>query len=119
VIHALEEFLLDSVIIYSADLERSKKFYENMGLRLEYREADYLSFQLGGGRLGVKLASVPEQVPGRQVFVVSPTGSLKAVYDRFVTQGAAIDQPYAERAWGITFSMRDPDGNKIEFLQRP
>lgn len=43
---------------------------------------------------------------------------IKALYAELVARGADIAQPLARQAWGgLTFHVRDPDGNVVSFTQ--
>ena len=111
---------LDSVVFYSSDIRVIADYYQNrIGLELEYSQGDkYVSFKFENGvRLGIKRATESREVPGSQTLFVGVEDA-KAEYDKALDKGLDIHKELANESWGVEFSVLDPDGNKIEYLQR-
>lgn len=111
--------ILDAVIFYTNDLGEAVKFYtEQIGLKLEYKSGDkYASFLFDNGvKLGIKRASEEREVPGAQTFFLA-TENAEAEYEKVQKKGLKIRKELVEEEWAIEFSIVDPDGNKIEYVQ--
>jgi len=111
--------ILDAVIFYTHDLSRSVDFYtEQIGLQLEYRRGDkYASFLFDNGvKLGIKKASEDRETPGSQTFFLAVEDA-RVEYAKAQQKGLRILKELIEEDWALEFSVLDPDGNKIEFVQ--
>lgn len=111
---------LDSAIFYTNDLEKVINFYKNVvGLKIEYQQANkYVSFIFPNGvRLGIKKAESNRENPGNQSIIIS-FQDIEALHKKFVDQKIVLYQDLTSESWGTTFSILDPDNNKLEFLQR-
>jgi catechol 2,3-dioxygenase-like lactoylglutathione lyase family enzyme len=111
---------LTGVCLYTRDLEPAVVFYrDTLGLKLkEHRPDRYASFELDGGQeLGLKVASADREVPGAGTIFVA---SADAKADSVAAQAKHLTfyKELHEAPWAITFSILDPDGNKIEYMQR-
>jgi len=111
---------LDSAIFYSNDIPAIVTYYtQKIGLELEYQQGDkYASFLLADGiRLGIKKQSEEREIPGTQTIFLA-VGDAKADFEKAKVAGLNIRKELTEAAWGLEFSVLDPDGNKVLFLQR-
>jgi len=110
---------LDSAILYTNDVSKIRKFYEDVvGLRCEYQDQDnYVSFIFpNGAKLGINKSVLTErEKPGGQtVFIrVTDMASQKEKYEQL---GYTFYEPYVEYDWGKYFAILDPDGNKVGFI---
>ena len=88
-------------------------------MQLEYRQSDkYASFLFeNDARLGIKKASEEREAPGSQTIFLA-TDDAKAEYARALAKNLKIYKELVVVDWGIEFSLLDPDGNKVEYLQR-
>jgi mannose-6-phosphate isomerase-like protein (cupin superfamily) len=113
---------LDSAILYTSDIARIRKFYEEtVGLTFEYQDGDhFVSFIFpNGGRLGInKSWLVERERPGGQTVFIR-VKEAKVQYEKYKSLGFAFFEPYEEHDWGTYFAVLDPDGNKIGFIQPP
>jgi len=112
--------ILDSVIFYTNDIDRVVDYYTNViGLRLEYRSGDkYASFLFDNNvRLGIKKAVEEREVPGAQTFFLAVEDA-EAEFKKAQGKGLSIRKQLVKEPWAIEFSVLDPDGNKIEFVQK-
>lgn len=110
---------LDSALLYTNDIPAVVDYYTNkIGLQLEYKIGeDYASFMLDNKvRLGIKKATEERERPGSQAFIMAVEDA-RAEYEAAKYNGLTIYKELAEKRWGKEFSVLDPDGNKIEFLQ--
>lgn len=111
---------LDSAILYSDNIKRITKFYQDViGLQLEYSFGDhYVSFLFpNGARLGINKSVFERERPGSQTFFIT-VDDIKSEYDRFKKLNYDFFEDYEEYDWGIYFAILDPDGNKIGFINR-
>mgnify|MGYP003534215309 CR=1 FL=1 len=111
--------ILDAVIFYTNDIDTIVEFYSNkIGLKLVYRSGDkYASFLFDNGvKLGVKKAIEEREIPGAQSMFLAVKNA-KSEYEQALKKGLSILKELVEEDWAIEFSILDPDGNKIEFVQ--
>jgi len=112
--------ILDTVVFYTNNIPAVVEFYTNkMGLKLDYRQGDtYASFLFDNNvRLGIKKASEEREIPGTQAFFFTSKDA-KADYEDAKARGLEIYKELTDEPWAVEFSVLDPDGNKIEYLQR-
>jgi len=116
------DFDLDSAILYTRDVGKIRKFYENtVGLTCEYQDGDvYVSFIFpNGAKLGInKSVYTDRETPGNQTFFIR-TNEIDEQYKKYQGLGYGFYEPYEKHDWGTYFAILDPDGNKIGFIQPP
>ncbi len=106
--------------IFAKDLERSRRFYgETLGLPLWREEpGTALHFGAGGSLLSIRATSVPRERP-HGMFVLFAVGrGIDQVCSELVDRGVALEEPLADREFGRSAMVRDPDGYEI-WLCRP
>ena len=111
--------ILDAVVFYTNNIEIVVDFYTNMiGLKLEYQSDDnYASLLFDNDvKLGIKKATEEREIPGAQTMSLVVKDA-KAEYELARQKGLIIHKHLIEEDWAIEFSILDPDGNKIEFVQ--
>lgn len=111
--------ILEAVVFYTNDISAVADFYTTqIGLKLEYRSGDkYISFLFDNGvKLGIKKAVEEREKPGSQTFFLAVKDA-RAEYKKAQAKGLNIHKKLIEETWAIEFSVLDPDGNKIEFVQ--
>ncbi len=110
---------LHSAVFYSNNINALEDFYINkLGFVLEKRAGDkFISFIFSNGaRLGIKKAVEEREIPGKQtVFIEVET--VVEMFKKAQEQGLNILKPLTQEPWALEFSVLDPDGNKIEFIQ--
>ncbi len=113
---------LNSAILYTNDITRIRKFYEEtVGLTCEYQEGEvYVSFIFpNGAKLGInKSIYTDREIPGHQTFFIR-TKHVANEYKKYQDLGYEFYEPYETYDWGTYFAILDPDGNKIGFIQPP
>ncbi len=111
---------LDSAILYTNDLSRVVDYYQNVvGLKLDYlQDGSYASFKFANGvSLGIKLKKEDREVPGMQTVSIA-TGDADTLYAKFKNKKVVFYKDLVDQSFGKTFSILDPDDNKILFIQR-
>lgn len=111
--------ILDSVVFYTNDIPVIVEYYsKQIGLKFETRSGDkYASFLFDNGvKLGIKKAVEERESPGSQTFFLAVSDA-KAEYEKAQKKGLNIHKKLVEEDWALEFSVLDPDGNKIEFVQ--
>lgn len=110
---------LHSAVFYSKDITILKEFYVDfLEATLEYQTGErFISFVFENGyRLGIKKADKEREVPGSQtIFVEVP--HIDNWYKKAQDYKQNIYKELVEQSWGKSFSVLDPDGNKIEFIE--
>jgi catechol 2,3-dioxygenase-like lactoylglutathione lyase family enzyme len=110
---------LTGVCFSTHDLGRAVAFYQDLGLTLKDRQGDrYASFGLDDGlELGIKAAGAEREVPGAGTIFVATTDA-RSDFDAARAAHRIFYKELYDASWGLTFSILDPDGNKIEYMQR-
>lgn len=111
---------LDSAVIYTHNVTDSVAFYKNeLGLKLDFQDGERFA-QFGfpsGKKLSIKKRSNELEHPGKQAFFLR-VDSIEHLYDSFKVKNTKILKELKEETWAKNFSVLDPDGNKIQFVQR-
>ena len=109
---------LAKAIFYTRDIERIKKFYIDLGFDLaDEKEGKYLSFKFDNDAvLGIKLGNKDREIPGSQT-VMFLIEDINDHYEFLKSEGYNIYKDLIVQNWGTSFSILDPDGNKIEFIE--
>lgn len=111
---------LDSAVFYSKDIKVISEFYLNIiGLELDYKQGDdYVSFWFENKvRLGIKKAVKEREIPGSQTVFIS-TDKVEELYQKYKQSNQSFYKELKTEEWGKNFAILDPDGNKIEFVDR-
>lgn len=109
---------LAKAIFYTKDIKRIKEFYIDLGFDLDSEEeGKYLSFKFDNDAvLGIKIGNKEREVPGSQT-VMLLVEEIDDHYERLKSEGYNIYKHLVVQDWGTSFSILDPDGNKIEFIE--
>ena len=111
---------LDSAIFYTKNLEKVIDFYRNViGLEIEYQQSDnFVSFIFPNKvRLGIKKATEEREQPGRQTIFIE-VEEIEEVYNGFKKLNLDFYKELTSENWAKNFAILDPDGNKLQFIQR-
>jgi predicted enzyme related to lactoylglutathione lyase len=112
--------ILDSIIFYTHSLESVKLFYlEVVGLKLDYEQPKtYVSFWINSEtRLGIKGAKEEREIPGSQTAMFQ-VDDPQIEYEKYKSKQVVFSKELTEQSWGKEFSILDPDGNKLIFVER-
>lgn len=118
-----------AIILFVADLQRSKVFYHDvLGLDVEFEDDESVGFKIEGlafivlqvDRARVQLQGEPTATPsaGATAFLTTFTGNVDALYADLVERGIRFFQEPADQPWGMrTAYFKDPDGHVWEIAQ--
>ena len=110
---------LDSAILYTHDISKVITFYKDIiGLDLEYQQDDmYCSFLFANNvKLGIKKQKEEREVPGSQTIFIA-IKDIGFFYEKMKGK-VSIHKELIQQKWGFEFSVLDPDGNKVLFIER-
>lgn len=109
---------IHSAIFYTNNLARAVAFYgDTLKFPVDYvQEGKFASFIIGDAKLGIKQAKEEREVPGHQTVFVA-VEDVNALYKNAQDNGLNILKPLTEEDWATNFSLLDPDGNKVQFIQ--
>ncbi|HEY4484530.1 MAG TPA: VOC family protein [Candidatus Paceibacterota bacterium] len=110
----------DSAVFYTNDLGKVLDFYKDiLGITLEFKDEErYLSFIFpNGARLGIKRKTTDREIPGAQTVIFSVEKDIEKLFDDLKNK-VPVYKELLTYEWGKNFSILDPDGNKVEFIQR-
>lgn len=112
--------LLNLVVLYSQDIQRSKAFYEALGLQFikerHGQGSEHYACELNNTVLEIYPATAerPASTCIRLGFSVS---SLDRVAERLTTLAGRLLFRPDESAWGKRAVVQDPDGHRVELLE--
>ena len=112
------KFKFDSlaIIFLVADLERTRKFYQQaLGIELDPQEG-YLLGKLPGSEL-VFFQGDPKPGNSPQVVFGLELGGIDTLAERLVKQGVQVLTPVSEAPGGWAFEFSDPDQHKLALFQ--
>ena len=110
---------LHSAIFYTRDLGRVIDFYEKeIGLpKAQYKEHVYAALEFENSvQLGIKVADKKRELPGAQTATIE-CNNIEELYKKFRSKNIPVYKELEIASWGTTFSILDPDGNKLEFVE--
>ena len=107
-----------SVTLYVSDLERSRRFYEEiLGLNKKYEYSSYVGFECGGVEIGLiprdKL-EIGKDAASIQFFVEDVDKTCQSLKQKGVK---FLVEPHDEPWGGRQARFHDPDGNVLEVTQ--
>ncbi|MBD3883021.1 VOC family protein [Phormidium tenue FACHB-886] len=106
------------VAICVQDLERAAQFYQNLGMDLVWKDADWA--YLKAGEDGLALLSPQYSQSGPHFgFIFSDRAEVEAAYERLKAEGVHLTQIHEHRDGTASFYGRDPEGNWFEYLYEP
>lgn len=111
---------LDSAVFYSSDITTVIPFYQDiLGFELEYQTDNFVSFIFpNGAKLGIKTKAEEREIPGAQTVFIR-VEDIIALYDKYkVISGVTMYKDLIKQDWGSNFSILDPDGNKVQFVEK-
>lgn len=112
---------LDSAVFYSNDIDKIVSFYKDiLGFVVEYQQGDkYISFIFpNDARLGIKRKAEGREKPGAQTVLVSLENGIEILYESLKQKNISIYKELVIQDWGKNFSILDPDGNKVQFVEK-
>ncbi len=111
---------LDSAILYTKDIKRIRDFYEKIiGLEFHYQDEErFVSFHFANGvNLGIRLEKVDtRELAGYQTIFIQPE-NIQEEFERLKSLDVEFRDELKEYDWGICFTVYDPDGNKLLFVE--
>jgi lactoylglutathione lyase len=110
---------LNLVVIRSADLERSRLFYETLGLRFTLERhgsgPEHLAADAGAVVFEIYPRGTGPESSGTRIGFRVP--SLADVVSAAQASGAKVVSPPAESPWGMRAVLMDPDEHRIELVE--
>jgi predicted enzyme related to lactoylglutathione lyase len=110
---------ISAVTLATHDMGRAVRFYEVLGLPLQYggEDASFTSFALGSGHLNL-IAVDAARAWGWWGRVIVHVENVDDFYRRVVERGLCPQAPPADAPWGERFfHILDPDGHELSVAQ--
>ena len=112
---------LNLVVIRSADLDRSARFFAALGVRLAPERhgsgPEHLAGQVGAAVLEVYPPDGVGSTTGVRLGFRVP--SVAGVLAALPEVGGVVVSPPKESPWGLRAVVADPDGHRVELVEDP
>ena len=112
---------LDTAIVYVGDIKKSKQFYvEILKFNVVDDQGKFVSFKVSGDdktRVALNGMNKKDHHPGFQTLILA-SDNIQKVYDYLKQKQVKFILELVHKHWGDTFIIEDPDGNKIEVVER-
>ena len=110
---------LDFVLLYVRDVAAARAFYtEKMGLEVEDENPGFVQFKAPGGAI-FALIHGERPTPASAIELWWQTADTDGAYARLKDRGVEIVSPPEDKPFGRTLSVKDPEGNTLNFFQPP
>lgn len=109
---------LGHVAICVKDIDRAAEFYQNLGMELAWKDADWAYLKAGEDGLAL-LSPQYDQAGPHFGFLFSDRAEVDAAYQRLQVEGVHVTPIHEHRDGTASFYGRDPDGNWFEYLYEP
>ncbi|MFA5860219.1 MAG: VOC family protein [Candidatus Thermoplasmatota archaeon] len=122
-----------SVFLNVSDIEKSITFYRSLGFKVTHQSFDeaekittYADLSFRGAELGLGNMAWnddPDFVEwvrtplGAGVLIYFTTTGVDAIHEAAKKAGAVIESPPTDRPYGRMFTLNDPDGYVVSFIQ--
>jgi catechol 2,3-dioxygenase-like lactoylglutathione lyase family enzyme len=111
---------LGHVAVRVQDMDRAKRFYEELGLRVTWDAQDWAYLQSPGNGDGIALLSPTYTAAGPHfAFHFSDRADVQAEHDRLEAAGHRVGPVHDHRDGTASFYLQDPEGNWLEMLYEP
>jgi predicted enzyme related to lactoylglutathione lyase len=116
----MPDITLNLVVLRSADLDRARRFYELLGVKFAREKhgsgPEHLACCLGG----VVLELYPDTSTSgdSRVRIGFDVPSVQDAFRAILESGGTVVTPLKESPWGIRAVVADPDGHRVELIQR-
>lgn len=104
--------------IYVSDLQRSKKFYRNIGFDMKAVDGDWIEFALGETSFAIlKRPESKGEVVASKTRIMFEVEDIELVRDELESKNVKIIGNIREDPYGKLLTFEDPDGHWLEFYQ--
>ncbi|MBW4652581.1 MAG: VOC family protein [Kaiparowitsia implicata GSE-PSE-MK54-09C] len=109
---------LGHVAICVADIDRSAKFYQSLGMELVRKDPDWAYLKAGEDGLALLGQSYTQAGP-HFGFLFDDRAEVEEAFERLKADGISVTDIHEHRDGTASFYGRDPDGNWFEYLYEP
>lgn len=109
---------LGHVAICVENIDRAAEFYQNLGMNLVWKDADWAYLKAGEDGLAL-LSPNYDQAGPHFGFIFDDRAEMEAAYAQLQQQQLHITPIHEHRDGTASFYGRDPDGNWFEYLYEP
>jgi catechol 2,3-dioxygenase-like lactoylglutathione lyase family enzyme len=106
------------VAVCVQDLERAAQFYQNLGMELVWKDADWAYLKAGEDGLAL-LSPQYEQAGPHFGFIFHDRSEVETAYAQLSAEGVHLTPIHEHRDGTASFYGRDPEGNWFEYLYEP
>ncbi len=106
------------VAICVQDLDRAAQFYQNLGMELVWKDADWAYLKAGDDGLAL-LSPQYKQAGPHFGFIFHDRAEIEIAYEQLKAAGVHLTSIHEHRDGTASFYGRDPEGNWFEYLYEP
>ncbi len=112
---------LELALVHVADIDAARAFYtERLGLEADPEQSgpNFVLFQRPDGvGASLGLSTGDAVAPSTSIELWWYVDDADAIHDELVAGGVEVASPLVDMPFGRTFSIKDPSGNLLYFLQ--
>jgi catechol 2,3-dioxygenase-like lactoylglutathione lyase family enzyme len=109
---------LGHVAICVENIDRAAEFYQNLGMNLVWKDADWAYLKAGEDGLALMSPNYAQAGP-HFGFIFDDRTDMEAAYDQLKQEEIHLTEIHEHRDGTASFYGRDPDGNWFEYLYEP
>lgn len=109
---------LGHVAICVEDVDKAANFYQNLGMKLVWKDVDWAYLKAGNDGLALLSPSYRQAGP-HFGFVFGDRAEMETAYSELKDKGVRVSQIHQHRDGTASFYGQDPDGNWFEYLYEP
>lgn len=107
-------------MVLVGDMDRALAFYRDLlGLQIEAEEEDWAVFAEGVGLMMSPEPLPPDALALNAVVLTFCVDDIEGAYQELTGHGVAFLMAPTAAAGGMVATLRDPDGNLLQLMQRP
>ncbi|ABX08168.1 VOC family protein [Prochlorococcus marinus] len=111
---------LGHIAIRVENVDRAKKFYSNLGMKLVWDDPDWCYLEAGPGKDGLALLGPGYKAAGPHfAFHFTDKQEVKVAHTQLKESGVEVGPLHDHRDGTASFYLKDPEGNWLEMLYLP
>ncbi len=105
--------------VYVSNLEKSMKFYQEIGFEIKLIDEEWIEFNLGETSFAIlKRPEVKGKVVPEKTRIMFEVDDISLIYNELKTKSVKFIGSIRNESYGKLLTFEDPDGHWLEFYQQ-